>query len=349
MKRFKLSTVLIAAIFAISSTFAQKAAVGPLLYDQISNASTSSSPNGMYSYEATDADNLAKTTFSADDFTVPVGETWEVAHINVLGVVNKYATSPDVDTVNVFIYENDAALNMPGTTEVYSATDIQTVDYRGDGDFYIELPTVATLSEGTYWLCVQPVRNHAEDGYWKWEVQLSGNNGAPFYYKNPLHGYYYDADDWTSGSELFSYWESFDLSFALYSPRLDNDLAIVDLISPASGGFLDQETVTIRMENPGLLAQTAFDVRYKLNDGAWVTENVGSLSIEPGQLAEYSFTATADLSEVATHTIVTEAVLAGDQNTANDTASFEVANYGNVFVFGTFTDITTCAGQFTDP
>ncbi|MDD4748220.1 MAG: hypothetical protein PHW19_13165, partial [Salinivirgaceae bacterium] len=349
MKNFKLNALLIAVTLAISSTFAQKAAVGPLLYDQISNASTAVSPNAMYSYVATDADNVAKTSFSADDFTVPVGETWNIAYINALGVINKYATSPDIDTVNVIIYENDPALNMPSATEVYSATEISTVMYRGNGDFYVELPTTATLTEGTYWLCVQPVRNHAADGYWKWEAQTAGSHGASFYFKNPLHGFNYNADDWTSGSDLMSYWSVFDLSFALYAPRLEHDLAFVELISPISGGFLGQETVTIKMENPGLTAQTGFDVRYKLNAGEWITENVGSLSIAPGEFAEYTFTATADLSEVATHNVVAEIVLPTDGNATNNGGAFEVTNYGDVFLMGTFTETSTCSGKFTDP
>lgn len=348
MKRLKLHALLIVAILAVSTAFAQKVAIGPLLYDQISSASTATTPNGMYSYVAVDSANLAKTTFSADDFTVPVGETWDIAYINALGVINKYSASSDVDTVNVIIYENDPVLNKPSATEVYSATDISTIMYRGNGDFYVELPTVATLAAGTYWLCVQPVRNHATDGYWKWEAQTIGANGASFYFKNPLHGFSYDANDWTSGADLMSYWSVFDLSFALHGPRLDNDLAFVDLISPVSGGNLAQENVTIQIENPGLLAQTGFDVRYKIGSGAWVTETV-TATIAAGQLLEYTFTAAADLSEVATHSIVAEIVLPADGNVANNSETFEVTNFGNVFLMGTFTDIATCSGGFTDP
>ncbi|MFO7863646.1 MAG: carboxypeptidase regulatory-like domain-containing protein, partial [Salinivirgaceae bacterium] len=347
MKRLKLHALLIVAILAISTTFAQKAPVGPMLYNQMNNPNTEY-PNTMYSYQAIDDENKDKTTFTADDFTVPAGETWNVAFIDVMGKVDNYATSPDITTVNVFIYEN-ATENMPGSAEVYSGTDITAVSYYGNGNFLIELPTAVSLSEGTYWLCVQPVRTHATDGYWKWETQQTGNNGAPFFYKNPQLGFSYDAEDWTSGSDIFGFWESYDMSFALHGPRLTNDLAMVDLLSPASGPSLDQGTVTVQIENRGLEAQTAFDVRYKINENSWITETATDLTIEPGQLGEYTFAATADLSEVATHTIATETALANDENIENDGQSFEVTNFGNVFVMGEFDQITTCSGGFTDP
>src|SRR6056297_300049 len=164
--------------------FSQKDAIGPLLYDQISNPYETYAKS-INSFLASDDANSTKTTYSADDFTVPVGETWKINYIEVHGSIDTYAANPDVDSVNVMIYEMSDTADIPGATEAYAASRITSINYKGDGNFIINLPTIATLAEGTYWLCVQPVKNLAEDGYWKWEGQGSGTNGFPFHYKNP--------------------------------------------------------------------------------------------------------------------------------------------------------------------
>ncbi|PLX18962.1 MAG: hypothetical protein C0599_11480, partial [Salinivirgaceae bacterium] len=318
-----------------------------MLYDQISNPAASY-PNSMNSYLATDAANKNKTTFSADDFTVPTGETWDIDFIDVLGKINTYAATPDVDTVNVFIYAESDTAAMPGATIVYSASNITSLDYKGDGDFLLNLPTTATLTEGTYWLCVQAVRDHSTDDYWAWEAQETGANGAAFFYKNPELGFYYNAPDWTSGETLVSYWASHDLSFAFYGPRLSDDLALMSVDAPISGPSMGMEDVTITIENPGLNDQTGFDVRYQIDGGGWVTENVGTLNVVSGTTETYTFTAQADLTGVQEYIFDFEIVLAADQNTSNNSSSIIVENFGEYYLFTQFDSISTCGGGFAD-
>ena len=341
-------TFLIALLLMASMGFSQKAIVGPLLYDQISDA-TDGYPNAMYSYLATDVANKTKTTFTADDFTVPTGETWSINFIDVLGSIDTYASTPDVDSVNIFIYAESDTASIPGATIVYSATNITTLNYKGDGDFLLTLPTTATLTEGTYWLCVQAVRDHANDGYWSWEGQASGANGTPFHYKNPELGYWYNAPDWTSGQTLVSYWSSFDMSFALYGPRNNDDLALLSLVTPFSAPSMGMEDVTITIENPGLNDQTGFDVRYQIDGGGWVTENVGTLNVAAGTSESYTFTTQADFSEVQPYTFEVEVVLGTDENTSNNSYSTIIENFGEYYLFGQFDSISTCGGGFADP
>jgi hypothetical protein len=330
-----------------SMGFSQKANVGVLLYDQISNQAESY-PNSMYSYLATDVANKSKTTFSADDFVVPTGETWDIDFIDVLGAIDTYAATPDVDSVNVIIYAESDTAAIPGSTIVYSASNITTLNYYGDGDFLLSLPSTISLTEGTYWLCIQAVRDHAADGYWSWEGQTSGANGTAFHYKNPELGYWYNAPEWTSGQTLVSYWSSFDMSFALYGPRLSDDIALVSLDAPFSSPSMGMEDVTITIENPGLNDQTGFDVRYQIDGGGWVTENVGTLNVAAGTIESYTFTAQADLSGVQAYTFDVEIVLGTDQNTSNNAYSTIIENFGEYYLFTQFDSISTCGGGFAD-
>ncbi|HKK58432.1 MAG TPA: CARDB domain-containing protein, partial [Salinivirga sp.] len=326
--------------------FSQKDAIGPLLYDQISNPYETYAKS-INSFLASDDANSTKTTYSADDFTVPVGETWKINYIEVHGSIDTYAANPDVDSVNVMIYEMSDTADIPGATEAYAASRITSINYKGDGNFIINLPTIATLAEGTYWLCVQPVKNLAEDGYWKWEGQGSGANGFPFHYKNPGLGYYYDAPDWTSGQTLVSSWPSFDLSFALYGPRKDHDLAIEAFSSPVSAPSLDMEDVTITVENRGLVDQSNVDVRYQIDANGWITENI-PVTIAAGDTHTFTFSAQADLSAVTDYTITAEVQLAGDEYTDNDSQTWNVTNFGEYYLFTQFDSISTCSGGFAD-
>lgn len=348
--RFKLLHYAFSLTLLLMATlgFSQKANVGPLLYDQISNPADSY-PNTMYSYQATDEANKSKTTFSADDFVVPTGETWNIDFIDVLGAIDTYAASPDVDSVNVFIYAESDTAAIPGASVVYSASNITSLNYYGDGDFLLTLPSTATLTEGTYWLCVQAVKNHANDGYWSWEGQGSGANGTAFHYKNPELGFYYNAPDWTSGQTLVSWWSSFDMSFAFYGPRLNDDLALMSLDAPFSSPSMGMEDVTITIENPGINDQTGFDVRYQIDGGGWVTENVGALNVVAGTTETYTFTTQADFSGVQAYTFDVEIVLGTDQNTTNNSYSTIIENFGEYYLFTQFDSISTCGGGFADP
>lgn len=331
----------------VSLGFSQKAAVGPMLYDQISKPYPEW-PNSIYSFQATDDANSTKTTFSADDFTVPTGETWKIDHIEVLGIVDEIATNPDVDSVNVMIYEMSDTADIPAATEAYTASRVTDITYNGNGDFIINLPTPATLAEGSYWLSVQPAKNLAEDGYWQWEGQSTGSNGFPFHYKNPGLGYFYNAPDWTSGQTLVSWWASFDLSFALYGPRKDHDLAIKAASSPVSGPSLGMEDVIITVENRGLVDQSNVDVRYQVDANGWVTENI-PVTIAAGDTHTFTFSAQADLSAVTDYSITAEVQLAGDEHTGNDSQTWNVTNFGEYYLFTQFDSISTCSGGFADP
>ncbi len=354
-------TAFIAAIMIVGNfAFSQsKDAVGPIVYDQISDFDLSQSHSYQYSFKATDVDNKDRTTWTADDFTVPASETWEIEYVRVKGYYSSYSGIP-TDSVNVFIYSNadtNAVYDNPGD-ELYSflnITDVVAVyevfEYNKAEDLLITLPSTVSLTEGKYWLSVQTVKDYANDNYWGWvNRNADQNDGDPGMYKNPLGGYWYDAPDWTSLEVLQSYWSSWDMAFGLYGPRLTNDLAVVSINTPVSGPSMTAtEEVTVTLENPGTSDQSNFDVRFSIDSGTtWTTETITDVLVAATTM-DYTFTATADMSNPEIYTVVVEVVLTGDESDANNAVTEEVTNFGVVHIFGEEDVITACGEYFSDP
>ena len=83
----------------------------------------------------------------ADDFVVPAGQTWNVQSIDADGV---YLGPGPANSFNVFFYADNGGL--PGT-QVYSAVN-QPFSVVGS-TFTVALPSMAVLTEGTYWVEIQ--------------------------------------------------------------------------------------------------------------------------------------------------------------------------------------------------
>lgn len=81
------------------------------------------------------------------------------------------------------------------------------------------------------------------------------------------------------------------------------------------------DQVVFRIANVGTAAQTGFDVGYSVNGGPAVTENVGSLVLQPGETADYMFTQTFNSSNPGSYLIQAWANLQGDSFASNDTVS----------------------------
>ncbi len=108
---------------------------------------------------------------------------------------------------------------------------------------------------------------------------------------------------------------------------LDHDLGIAALPLPLPDCGLGAEQVRVLIQNYGGLPKSGFNVAYRLNNGAVVSENVGALTVQPGATAEYTFAATANLSAIAVHELRLFTQLANDLNHPNDTLLKMVRNY----------------------
>lgn len=320
---------------------------GAVLYDQLMPLAW----GNMVSHELTDPANAAYTSFAADDFIVPAGDSWQVSYVNIAGSYNMYVGSR-ITAVNVIFYADNNG--MPGT-ELFNIQDITSFnELLLDSEtalylYEITLPSAVTLAAGHYWMCVQGVSNYTLTGDWGWFTHEALVIENQYHWKNPEDGYGYGNIDWTPAS-LIS-WGSQNLAFALYGPGMEGDLSAGSLIQPVSGpGLTSAQTITVNVKNEGPAPLTGFQMGYRINGGSVVTENVGSFTLNPNQTLPYSFATQANLSAAGPYTIEAFANSATDPNHANDTSTVDIYNFGTVYPMvstGTQT-ITACGATFTD-
>ncbi|MFH2142514.1 MAG: T9SS type A sorting domain-containing protein [Bacteroidota bacterium] len=99
-----------------------------------------------------------------------------------------------------------------------------------------------------------------------------------------------------------------------------DDAGIDQLISQVNGcGVSSAEEISIRLKNYGNNQLTGFDVGYKVDAGSPVVENIGAVTINPGNTFDYTFSTLADISIAGNHTIKVWTGLTGDTFIANDT------------------------------
>ena len=108
--------------------------------------------------------------------------------------------------------------------------------------------------------------------------------------------------------------------YTLYTHTVEiKDAEITAITSPISGPNLTAtEHVTATIRNNGNSPISGFGMELTVDNGAPVTETYTG-TIAPGATQNYTFTATADLSTVnTTYRIKVRVILAGDQNSSND-------------------------------
>ena len=132
--------------------------------------------------------------------------------------------------------------------------------------------------------------------------------------------------NWNAGvpddaCELTTYGETEDYMINIL-PAAAYDIGVTDITAPVTGSLSNAETVTIEIFNFGENDVANFEVSYTVNGGAAVVETY-SETLASGTTGEYTFTGTADMSQVeAYYTIVASVNLDGDEDSEND--SFEV-------------------------
>src|SRR5215472_11406572 len=148
-----------------------------VLYDQYNNAGTAATSS--QDFEAADD---AFDDFTADDFVVPAGQTWNVSEIDIQGTYDGFP-GPAV-AFHVFFYQDSGGL--PGA-QVYSAMN-QSYTTGNNVDFVINLSTAAVLSPGTYWVSVQCRMDFGVGGQWYWTDRTVTSN-SPAAWENPGGGF----------------------------------------------------------------------------------------------------------------------------------------------------------------
>jgi len=121
-----------------------------------------------------------------------------------------------------------------------------------------------------------------------------------------------------------TYSEAEDYSIIMIG--FNNDVGVTDVVLPLADCELGtDETISVDIKNWGLEAQTNFNVNYRVDGGATVSELFIS-TINPSETAAFTFTAGANLSADGLHTIDAWTSLATDEYFANDSSTGTVEN-----------------------
>ncbi|MBL7149718.1 MAG: T9SS type A sorting domain-containing protein [Candidatus Cloacimonetes bacterium] len=187
-----------------TGTFIHNPGTRDILYEQLANISEEggiSSQDFEASFDAYDAEG-------ADEFVIPVGETWTINEVVILGT---YSVTGPCDLGNVRFYADDAG--MPGTL-LFEYLDVPASP-TATGDLDCLIPDTA-LPEGTYWLGFQGRLDFGLYGQWFWTKQAAPTIGYEFYWRNPLDGFGTGCTTWTIGSIAYAGYVDYNLSFGLY-------------------------------------------------------------------------------------------------------------------------------------
>ena len=119
-------------------------------------------------------------------------------------------------------------------------------------------------------------------------------------------------------------------------PTAGIDVGVQSFLSPVSGPYLGDETVTIKVKNFGTDPASNIPVSYTLDGGLAVNGTLAG-PIASGATAEFTFPGTVDLSNPGqTYVFVGCTALTGDENSGNDCKTANITN-----VIPTYCDAST--------
>jgi hypothetical protein len=145
-----------------------------ILYDQLDNPGTGSTGSQEF------PDEPDFTDFTADDFFVPGGQSWQVTEVYAQGI---YIGLGPANNFNVFFYEDDGGL--PGTLV---SSRIAQPYVESDGVFEVTRTAPVTITPGTHWVSVQAHMISDPNGQWFWTDRTVQAN-SPAAWQNPAGGF----------------------------------------------------------------------------------------------------------------------------------------------------------------
>ncbi len=117
----------------------------------------------------------------------------------------------------------------------------------------------------------------------------------------------------------------FGVEGGIAGPPPDLDLALKGILEPNSGFGLGVEDIVFRVKNQGAITQSNFDVQYRVDGGAWVTETISG-PLAQGESIDYTFSTPYDFSAFGVYFIEGEVILAGDEHPENNSGDKEIEN-----------------------
>jgi uncharacterized protein (TIGR02145 family) len=119
----------------------------------------------------------------------------------------------------------------------------------------------------------------------------------------------------------------FGVGASIYS--LFHDLVLKGILEPNSGYNLGVEDIIIKVKNQGIIAQSNFDVQYRVDGSAWVTETIPG-PLAQGETIEYTFSQAYDFAVFGEYYIEVEVILEGDQLPFNNYKDKTIANFDRI-------------------
>jgi hypothetical protein len=151
-----------------------------ILYDQTDNAGTTATSSQNFE---SNLDNFDVRT--ADDFTVPAGQQWNIDQVNAQG--QYFNGAGPALTANVYFFTNAGMLPATGIP-ICSYQNVPITSGAATGNFNIALPEDCVLVPGTYWVSVQANMDFNPSGQWGWtDRTVQSGFGAAF--ENPGGGF----------------------------------------------------------------------------------------------------------------------------------------------------------------
>ncbi len=99
-----------------------------------------------------------------------------------------------------------------------------------------------------------------------------------------------------------------------------NDVGVSRIVGPRNDDGLNQENIAVILLNDGSASQSGFNVSYRINGGALVTEAFSG-TIAPESTAPFTFSTNADFSVEGPYEVEVFTALTSDQNADNDSQS----------------------------
>ncbi|MFD1094738.1 GEVED domain-containing protein [Salegentibacter chungangensis] len=183
---------------------------------------------------------------------------------------------------------------------------------RFTGRYFYDEPGIMTIEEQSIVEGQSPNPDFKYGRYGDYShLSVDAADGLTFWF----NGEYFEGDQRINKVGVFK-----------IQPELDNDLGIVALLEPENATLGSSEEISVSVRNFGELPQSGFEVSYTVDGGEMVTE-VFEETIQPGSSVKFTFSETADLSEIGTeYELVVSTELNGDGNMDNDAFTAIVKN-----------------------
>lgn len=277
----------------------------------------------------------------------PVGPVINVAPPATPSSVNSWST--DLDDYYCYTGENSylqsTCLDFSSLVAPYIEFDLWYDTYGFTGYGYEGMNLQYSLDGGVTWDIVDSEEG-ADEENWYNTINYSWYNPSTFSYDSAWTGHSAEWKHAKHSLEALAGEPSVMLRFrfntvtwagcfdgvALDNINIqdpyDHDVDAVVIASPfSSPGLSATEPIVVTISNEGINAETGFDVSYSIDGGTPVTETfTGTLDV--GEVEDFTFATTADLSSVGTtYTIVAWTDLTTDEWIYNDTTTIaEVTN-----------------------